>query len=176
MSEYTYESIITNPMRNGIENLIGKDVYVSDVPSYCLWNANENDSEYLATLIDIKKDHVYPFIVKRQNINYEEAYSCIIMKEEEPKPVFAPFENQKEFVIAYQKFKESLKHGTFEYDLADCGMWLKHKYTKSCSMVIEIGSNGVTFGGDLMLTSWRELFEYHTFIDGSPCGKEVKDE
>ena len=82
MAEYTYESIITNPMRNDIENLIGKNVYVGDVPSYCLRNANENNSKYLAILIDIKKDHVYPFIVKRQKKKYEEAYSCIIVKKE----------------------------------------------------------------------------------------------
>lgn len=78
MAKYTYENIIINPMQKDIKNLIGKDVYVSDVPRYCLRHANKNDSEYLAVLIDIRKDRVYPFLVKRQNISYEEAYSCII--------------------------------------------------------------------------------------------------
>ena len=83
MAEYTYEDIIIDPTKEGIENLIGKEVYISDVPRYCLRHANKNDSEYLAVLKAIRKDHVYPFLVKRQNINYEEAYSCIIPKKED---------------------------------------------------------------------------------------------
>ena len=82
MAEYTYENIIINPMQKDIKNLIGKEVYISNVPKYCLCHANKNDSEYLAVFKAIRKDHVYPFLVKRQNINYEEAYSCIIPKKE----------------------------------------------------------------------------------------------
>lgn len=84
MAEYTYSNIIIDPTKEGIENLIGKEVYISDVPKYCLCHANKNDSEYLAVLKAIRKDHVCPFLVKRQNINYEEAHSCIIVKKEEP--------------------------------------------------------------------------------------------
>ena len=83
MAEYTYSNIIIDPTKEGIESLIGKEVYISDVPKYCLSHANKNDSEYLAVLKAIRKDHVYPFLVKRQNINYEEAYSCIIPKKED---------------------------------------------------------------------------------------------
>ena len=83
MAEYTYEDIIIDPTKEGIENLIGKEVYISDVPRYCLRHANKNEFEYSAVLINIRKDHVYPFLVKRQNINYEEAYSCIIPKKED---------------------------------------------------------------------------------------------
>ena len=82
MAEYTYKDIIIDPTKEGIENLIGKEVYISDVPRYCLRHANKNEFEYSAVLINIRKDRVYPFLVKRQNINYEEAYSCIIPKKE----------------------------------------------------------------------------------------------
>lgn len=82
MTEYTYPNIIIDPTKKGIENLIGKEVYVSNVPKYCLCHANKNDSEYLAVLKAIRKDHICPFLVKRQNINYEEAHSCIIIKKE----------------------------------------------------------------------------------------------
>lgn len=82
MAEYTYSNIIIDPTKEGIENLIGKEVYISDVPKYCLCHANKNDSEYLAVLKAIRKDHICPFLVKRQNINYEEAHSCIIVKKE----------------------------------------------------------------------------------------------
>ena len=83
MAEYTYSNIIIDPTKEGIENLIGKEVYISDVPKYCLCHANKNEFEYSAVLINIRKDRVYPFLVKRQNINYEEAYSCIIPKKED---------------------------------------------------------------------------------------------
>ena len=82
MTKYTHSNIIIDPTKEGIESLIGKEVYISDVPKYCLCHANKNDSEYLAVLKAIRKDHVCPFLVKRQNINYEEAYSCIIVKKE----------------------------------------------------------------------------------------------
>ena len=83
MAEYTYSNIIIDPTKKGIESLIGKEVYMSNVPRYCLQHANKNEFEYSAVLINIRKDHVYPFLVKRQNINYEEAYSCIIPKKED---------------------------------------------------------------------------------------------
>ena len=83
MAKYTYSNIIINPIQKGIESLIGKEVYISDVPRYCLRHANKNEFEYSAVLINIRKDHVYLFLVKRQNINYEEAYSCIIPKKED---------------------------------------------------------------------------------------------
>ena len=82
MAEYTYSNIIIDPTKEGIESLIGKEVYISDVPKYCLSHANKNDSEHLAVLKAIRKDHICPFLVKRQNINYEEAHSCIIVKKE----------------------------------------------------------------------------------------------
>ena len=82
MDKYTFKNIIIDPTEENIESLIGKEVYISDVPKYCLCHANKNDSEYLAVLKAIRKDHVCPFLVKRQNINYEEAYSCIIVKKE----------------------------------------------------------------------------------------------
>ena len=83
MAKYTYDNIIINPTQKGIKSLIGKEVYISDVPRYCLRHANKNEFEYSAVLINIRKDRVYPFLVKRQNINYEEAYSCIIPKKED---------------------------------------------------------------------------------------------
>lgn len=82
MAEYTYSNIIIDPTKEGIENLIGKEVYIGDVPKYCLRHANKNESDYLAVLIAIRKDDVYPFLVKRKSVDYEETRSCIIVKKE----------------------------------------------------------------------------------------------
>ena len=46
MVEYTYDNIFIDPSKEGIESLIGKEVYFSDIPNICLENANKNDISY----------------------------------------------------------------------------------------------------------------------------------
>ena len=246
MAEYIYSNIIIDPTKEGIENLIGKEVYISDVPKYCLCHANKNDSEYLAVLKAIRKDHVFPFLVKRQNINYEEAHSCIIVKKEpcyedqvkqwieennlkvgdyvkvtrraenhadglddywydlmrdsvgkilkikeisnfimldnginypyfvlekvkKPKLKYVPFENVTEFLDAYRNAPGCLNEE--DYYLSNHGIWLKCKASKAYYMVTKICDID-----DSDEISWEELLEYYTFLDGSPCGKEVEHE
>ena len=36
MAEYSYDNIIVNPFKEGIESLIGKEVYFHNNPSLCL--------------------------------------------------------------------------------------------------------------------------------------------
>ena len=251
MSEYSYNDIIMDPEDPRLEGAIGKEVYISDVPKYCLCHANKNDSEYLAVLKAIRKDHVFPFLVKRQNINYEEAHSCIIVKKEpcyedqvkqwieennlkvgdyvkvtrraenhadglddywydlmrdsvgkilkvkeisnfimldnginypyfvlekvkKPKLKYVPFENVTEFLDAYRNAPGCLNEE--DYYLSKNGIWLKGKVSKAYYIAIKIWDIGVFIIGDLKGTTWEELLEYYTFLDGSPCGKEVKDE
>ena len=80
MAEYIYENIIIDPNKEGIEKLIGKEVYAGDIPGYCLEHANEGDSYYLGTLIEIRKYDTCPFLVKHDGQN--KVYSCIIEKKE----------------------------------------------------------------------------------------------
>ena len=169
MDKYTYSNLIIDPTKEGIESLIGKEVYFSDIPNICLENANKNDISYFGTLERIRKDGNNPFMVK--SILSTTYWSCIIPKKEEPKPKYVPFKNQKEFLGAYQKFKENIKSDTFENNLADYGIWVKDKNEISCSLVIEIWNEGVALGGDTQSIYWRDLFEYYTFPDGSACGK-----
>ena len=99
MAEYTYGNIIIDPNKEGIEKLIGKEVYVGDIPGYCLEHAKEGDSYYLGTLIEIRKYNTCPFLVKHDGQN--EVFSCIIEKKEEPKPKYVPFESKAEFIDAF---------------------------------------------------------------------------
>ena len=167
-NEYTYDDIIINPNKEGIESLIGKEVYYSDVPFYCISSANENYK--IGILREVRKNEAAPFYIENP-MGCELNYACIIPKKEEPKPEYVPFENQKEFVRAYQKFKESIKSDTFENNLADYGIWVKNKNGISCAMVLEIWDEGVALGGETQSIYWRDLFEYYTFPDGSACGK-----
>ncbi len=168
MDEYTFKDLIINPETPGLEGLIGKEVYFGYIPLYCVSLANENYKTGI--LKEVHKDYSAPFFVETPSgdiINYV----CIIPKKEESKPRYVPFENQKEFVRAYQKFKESIKYDTFENNLADYGIWVKNKNGISCAMVLEIWDEGVALGGETQSIYWRDLFEYYTFPDGSPCGK-----
>ena len=167
-NEYTYDNVIINPTQEGIESLIGKEVYYSDVPFYCIGSANENYK--IGILREVRNNEAAPFYIENP-MGYTLNYACIIPKKEEPKPKYVPFENQKEFVRAYQKFKESITCDTFENNLADYGIWVKNKNGISCAMVLEIWDEGVALGGETQSIYWRDLFEYYTFPDGSPCGK-----
>ena len=168
MDGYTFENLIINPETPGLESIIGKEVYFSDVPIYCIDRANKN---YNAGILrEVRENYAVPFFIETSSgcmLNY----ACIIPKKEESKPKYVPFENQKEFVRAYQKFKESIKYDTFENNLADYGIWVKNKNGISCAMVLEIWDEGVALGGETQSIYWRDLFEYYTFPDGSPCGK-----
>lgn len=269
MDEYTYDNIIIDPTKEGIENLIGKEVYISDVPKCCLRHANKNESDYLAVLIAIRKDNVYPFLVKRKSVNYEETRSCIIVKKEpsyserakkwieqndlkegdyvkvtrkaeiyedgwdslwndsmtdyigkalkvlainslrglislecddavydfpyfvlekaeKPKPKYVPFESIEEFLTAY--FKSVVNSECIQKTISSTGIWLKHN--DAFLLVVEIWDRGVVIGDINMqtteieedeyltvheVTKWKELLEYYTFLDGSPCGKLVEE-
>ena len=169
MNEYTYDDLIVNPNKEGIESLIGKEVYYGDIPLYCIKGANENYK--IGILREVRKNEAAPFYIEILPMGCTLNFACMIPKKEEPKPKYVPFKNQKEFLGAYQKFKENIKSDTFENNLADYGIWVKDKNGISCSLVIEIWNEGVALGGDTQSIYWRDLFEYYTFPDGSACGK-----
>ena len=50
MAEYSYDSIIIDPSKEGIESLIGKEVYFHKNPCLCLDAANENSTVNLGIL------------------------------------------------------------------------------------------------------------------------------
>ena len=255
MDKYTFKNIIIDPTEENIESLIGKEVYISDVPKYCLCHANKNDSEYLAVLKAIRKDHVCPFLVKRQNINYEEAHSCIIVKKEPcyedqvkqwieennikvgdyvkvtrkaesreggcdylwnyrmdnsvgkilkveeiktpngvitledsccypyfvlekaklPKPRYVPFESKEEFIEAFH-YHDNANYSETEDILMNYGMWIKSKDGGYFIQVTIIRAYGIYTNYSYCPVSWENLLDEYTFLDGAPCGKEVKDE
>lgn len=182
MAEYTYDNILINPYKEGIESLIGKEVYFSDIPNICLENANKNDISYFGILERIRKDGNNPFMVK--GILSTTYWSCIIPKKEEPKPnpKYIPFENLTEFLDAYKNLKGCLNEEA-SY-LSKNGIWLKGKISEAYRMVTEIWDSGIVIGDNNIVilesaafnevTLWQELLKSYTFLDGSHCGKEVK--
>ena len=182
MSEYTYDNVIINPYKEGVESLVGKEVYFYDNPSLCLKAANEKSTVMTGILVEICKDSIKPFCVEQKDSIYE--YPCIIEKKEEPKPEYVPFESMEEFVKKYEEVRDTVAFGSFEDSLFRCGMWLKDKVMDAFFMVTELWSYGVAVSGNMKTTeeleneyltineptTWENLLRDYTFLDGSPCG------
>ena len=179
MDEYTFENLIINPETPGLDDLIGKEVYFNDVPIYCIKHAN--DDYMVGMLMGVHKGESVPFYVETPGgcmLNY----ACIIPKKEEPKPKYVPFENAEEFLDAYYHNETENLDGVYHY-LATRGIWLKDKSTEvpAYCMATEVRGNGVIISdkklsttGILIFnntTSWSELYESFTFLDGTPCGR-----
>ena len=179
MAEYTYEDIIMDPEDPRLEGAIGKECYFSDYPKQLLNGARNNSPEYLDCLTDIRKEAACTFVDKNGS-----GWILIIIKKEEPKPKpkYIPFENVTEFLDAYRSVPSSLPDEV-SY-LSHNGIWLKDTETDAYCMVTEIwdmgivvGNKNITIGETTVfndMTSWEELLEDFIFIDGKPCGKEVK--
>ena len=167
MAEYTFENLIMNPETPGLESLIGKKVYSGTAPLDCLKRANK-DYE-VGILREIRKDCLCPFLVEVPN-GMIFNYVCIIPKKEEQKSKYVPFQDGREFFNSYLSVESRLEKE--DYFLSNHGIWLKDKTSKAYYMVTKIWD----IGDDSDEISWKELLEYYTFLDGSPCGKEVKDE
>ena len=184
MNEYVFEDLIMNPETPGLEDLIGKEVYYSNTPLYCLNNAKYNCKTGI--LKEIQKDGNLPFWVDNRD-GAIVSYACILPKKEEQKPKYVHFESQEEFLNYYAYHRNKLVESSLNHQLSSFGgVWLKGKKPNVLYMVIEIWDEGVVLGDTKMRTTnqwcgeyvkantateWKELCENYTFLDGSPCGK-----
>lgn len=182
MAEYTYEDIIMDPNDPRLEGAIGKECYVSDFPKIALNNARDN----LITdrLKRIAKEETCPFVDEEE----EDNWAVIILKKEESKSKWIPFENGREFFNSYLSAESRLEKE--DYFLSNHGIWLKAKDADDALfMVTEIWSCGAVFSCDMKTTeelegeyltineptTWEQLLMLHTFLDGSPCGKLMEE-
>lgn len=122
---------------------------------------------------------------------YSYPYFVLEKIKESPKPKYVPFSNYEDFMDAYISCLERNKEDTGrEAFLANHGIWLKAKYADDALfMVTEIWSYGVVFSCDMKTTeelegkyltineptTWEQLLREYTFIDDTPCGKEVEE-
>ena len=165
MAEYTYKDIIIDPTSEEAKNAVGDGCYFGSNPKTVLDFANCNKKNFLRVLECIKPEEDNPFY------DYNYGFPCIIVKKEEPKPKYVPFQDGREFFNSYLSVESRLEKE--DYFLSNHGIWLKDKTSKAYYMVTKIWD----IGNDSDEISWKELLEYYTFLDGSPCGKlmEVKD-
>lgn len=182
MAEYTYKDIIIDPISEEAKNAIGEGCYFGSNPKTVLDFANCNEKKFLRVLECIKPEEDNPFY------DYNYGFPCIIVKKEEPKPEYIPFQDGREFFNSYLSVESRLEKE--DYFLSNHGIWLKFKDADNALfMVTEIWNYGVCVSGNMKTTeesedfyltitdatTWDELLKRYTFIDGSPCGKESKD-
>ena len=175
MAEYTYEDIIMDPEDPRLEGAIGKECFFSDYPQQLLNGARNNSLEYLDCLTDIRKEGACTFVDKNGS-----AWTLIIIKKEEPKPEYIPFESVEEFLDEYFLNKEKYTTGIL---LKLEGIWLREKETGALCMATEIWDEGLVIGDTKLTisgtdvfndtTDWDELFSKYSFVDGTPCGKKI---
>ena len=169
MAEYTYKDIIIDPTSEEAKNAVGEGCYFGSNPKTVLDFANCNEKKFLRVLECIKPEEDNPFY------DYKYGFPCIIVKKEEPKK-YVPFETLDEFIESYKKAEERIDYSNIEHYIASYGMWLRFNNDDVMCAVTEIWADGVFLGHDHMKIKWEELFNFYTFMDGSPCGKEVEDE
>ena len=160
--------------------------------------ANENEHGWKGLWLDDMDESVAKTLMVKDigicdnNIGLEDDYYYpyfVLEKIELPKPEYVPFESKEEFIEAFH-YHDNAKYSETEDILLNYGMWLWSNVDGSYKLVTEIWNAGVVIGDDKMritneeghidvfndTTSWVKLFSEYRFLDGSPCGKEVKDE
>lgn len=174
MGEYTYDNVIINPNTEGIESLIGKEVYFEAKPFLCLKAANEKLASNSGILVEVYKDGINPFCVKGKSGSYK--YPCIIEKKEEPEPEFVPFASADEFLDEFDEANYSITHGTLENRVLEYGgIWLKSKKDDSLCMAARVQDDGLVICDKDTIEynvkmSWDEILADFVFLDGTPCG------
>ena len=164
MAEYTYKDIIIDPISEEAKNAIGKGCYFGSNPKTVLDFANCNEKKFLRVLECIKPEEDNPFY------DYNYCFPCIIVKKEEPKPKYVPFESAEEFIDAFH-YHDNANYSETDDILLNYGMWLK--LNELYVLVTCISDEYIkTFESCYF---WNELLENFEFLDGSPCGKEVEE-
>lgn len=164
MSEYTWDDIIINPNNKEAKVYLGKKVYFADNPSVCLKYANNEDNAHSDTLKEIDTDNLFPFLLEKYHIHC----ACIILKKEEPKPEYIPFDTIEEFV------KASLIHNKDHY-LNGTGIWIKEPHSEDSESCISMVNGLCTYDNTVYVDDrWmnlNQILKSYSFLDDTQCGK-----
>ena len=154
MIEYTRKDIIMDPNDPRLEGAIGKKVYCSSDINLLLHRANNDEHEMKLTQVE---DVDYePFTVTDMNKHDFDAY-FIIIKKEEPRPVYMMFENREEFLNYYYYTSIAVP---FKHLLATFGgRWIREGVFGAYCMVTGIWNDGVALGDEKYMIAWDELYK-----------------
>lgn len=168
MAEYSYDDVNFIGGTERVANALGKECYYGFSAKQVLENAQNDRGSSILKRVD--NDNYKPFGDTRGGW-----YPFMIVKKE-PAPRYVPFKSKEEFVERYKEVMEVVEFDSFEDNLFQCGMWLKHadddpnkSVYRLVSLIkdagVRISERGFFDWGELLLAGFL-------FLDDTPCGKE----
>ena len=170
MAEYSYDDVNFIGGTERVANALEKECYYGFSAKQVLENAqNDRDSSILKR---VDNDNYKPFGDTRGGW-----YPFMIVKKE-PAPGYVPFKSKEEFVERYKEVMEVAEFDSFEDNLFQCGMWLKHADddpSKSVYRLVSLIKDAGVRISEWGFFDWGELLlAGFLFLDDTPCGKEKK--
>ena len=168
MAEYSYDDVNFIGGTERVANALEKECYYGFSAKQVLENAQNDRGSSILKRVD--NDNYKPFGDTRGGW-----YPFMIVKKE-PAPRYVPFKSKEEFVERYKEVMEVVEFDSFEDNLFQCGMWLKHADDDPSKSVyrlvslikdagVRISERGFFDWGELLLAGFL-------FLDDTPCGKE----
>ena len=168
MAEYSYDDVNFIGGTERVANALEKECYYGFSAKQVLENAQNDRGSSILKRVD--NDNYKPFGDTRGGW-----YPFMIVKKE-PAPRYVPFKSKEEFVERYKEVMEVVEFDSFEDNLFQCGMWLKHadddpnkSVYRLVSLIkdagVRISERGFFDWGELLLAGFL-------FLDDTPCGKE----
>ena len=118
MAEYSYDDVNFIGGTERVANALEKECYYGFSAKQVLENAQDDRGSSILKRVD--NDNYKPFGDTRGGW-----YPFMIVKKE-PAPRYVPFKSKEEFVERYKEVMEVVEFDSFEDNLFQCGMWLKH--------------------------------------------------
>ena len=170
MVEYSYDDVNFIGGTERVANALGKECYYGFSAKQVLENAQNDRGSSILKQVD--NDNYKPFGDTRGGW-----YPFMIVKKE-PAPRYVHFKSKEEFVERYKEVMEVVEFDSFEDNLFQCGMWLKHADDDPSKSVYRLVSlikdEGVRIS-EWGFFEWEDLLlAGFLFLDDTPCGKEKK--
>ena len=171
MAEYSYDDVNFIGGTERVANALEKECYYGFSAKQVLENAQNDRGSSILKRVD--NDNYKPFGDTRGGW-----YPFMIVKKE-PDPRYVPFKSKEEFVERYKEVMEVVEFDSFEDNLFQCGMWLKHADDDPSKSVYRLVSlikdEGVRIS-EWGFFDWGELLlAGFLFLDDTPCGRRKND-
>ena len=168
MAEYSYDDVNFIGGTERVANALEKECYYGFSAKQVLENAQNDRGSSILKRVD--NDNYKPFGDTRGGW-----YPFMIVKKE-PAPRYVPFKSKEEFVERYKEVMEVVEFDSFEDNLFQCGMWLKHADddpSKSVYRLVSLIKDAGVRISEWGFFDWGELLlAGFLFLDDTPCGKE----
>ena len=171
MDEYSYDDVNFIGGTERVANAIGKECYYGFSAKQVLENAQNDKGNSILKWVN--NDNYKPFG------DIQGGWYPFMIVKKEPESKYVPFKSKEEFVERYKEVMEVVECDSFEDNLFQCGMWLKHADDDPSKSVyrlvslikdegVRISEWGFFDWGDLLLAGFL-------FLDDTPCGRRKND-